>query len=74
MESYAGLVCPSRPPILQHGIGIVEHRPLLEESIESELSQWMGDFGLEDLAKKLVQIHSVQLFRLLLNRDHPLFR
>ena len=31
------------PPLL---IGIVDHRPLLSDSEESLLSQWMGDFGL----------------------------
>ena len=66
-------ISPTDTPALS--IGIVEHRPLLEESIESELSQWMGDFGLlgERPGKEArADSISVQLFGLLLNRDHPL--
>lgn len=60
------------PPLL---IGIVDHRPLLSDSEESLLSQWMGDFGLlgERPGKEAhAESISVQLFELLLNRDLPL--
>ncbi|MBP04821.1 MAG: hypothetical protein CMA72_08585 [Euryarchaeota archaeon] len=66
-------VPPTDTPALS--IGIVEHRPLLEGSEESALSQWMGDFGLlgERPGKEArAESISVQLFRLLLNRDLPL--
>lgn len=56
-------------------IGIVDHRPLLADSEESLLSQWMGDFGLlgERPGKEAhAESISVQLFELLLNRDLPL--
>ena len=56
-------------------IGIVDHRPLLPESKESVLSQWMGDFGLlgERPGKEAhAESISVQLFQLLLNRNLPL--
>jgi predicted transcriptional regulator len=60
------------PPLL---IGIVDHRPLLSDSEESLLSQWMGDFGLlgERPGKEAhAESISVQLFELLLSRDLPL--
>ncbi|MBT61414.1 MAG: hypothetical protein CMA63_07695 [Euryarchaeota archaeon] len=56
-------------------IGIVDHRPLLSDSKESPLSQWMGDFGLlgERPGKEAYAGSvSVRLFETLLNRNEPL--
>jgi len=61
-----------RPPLT---LGIVDHRPLVPESEESILSQWMGDFGLlgERPGKEAkADSISVRLFELLLSRDSPL--
>ena len=60
------------PPLT---VGIVDHRPLQAETEESQLSQWMGDFGLlgERPGKEAkADSKSVQLFQLLLTRDSPL--
>lgn len=56
-------------------LGIVDHRPLIPDSKESQLSQWMGDFGLlgERPGKEAMgDSLSVRLFQLLLTRDAPL--
>ena len=60
------------PPL---SLGIADHRPLLSDSEESILSQWMGDFGLlGERPGKEIKADSVsaQLFELLLTRDAPL--
>ena len=60
------------PPLT---VGIVDHRPLQAETEESQLSQWMGDFGLlGERPGKEIKADSVsaQLFELLLTRDAPL--
>jgi len=56
-------------------LGIADHRPLLSDSEESILSQWMGDFGLlGERPGKEIKADSVsaRLFELLLTRDAPL--
>ena len=56
-------------------LGIADHRPLVSDSEESSLSQWMGDFGLlgERPGKEIkADSISVQLFQLMLGRDAPL--
>tara|TARA_B100000575_G_C23132888_1_gene657493 strand:- start:1217 stop:2323 length:1107 start_codon:yes stop_codon:yes gene_type:complete len=61
-----------RPPLI---LGIVDHRPLTPDSLESQLSQWMGDFGLlgERPGKEIAADSiSVKLFELMLARDAPL--
>jgi len=66
---------PVSTETLALSIGIVDHRPLLSDSEENLLSQWMGDFGLlgERPGKEAhAESISVQLFELLLNRDLPL--
>ena len=60
------------PPLT---LGIADHRPLVSDSDESVLSQWMGDFGLlGERPGKEIKADSVsaQLFELLLTRDAPL--
>ncbi|MFL2949035.1 MAG: ArsR/SmtB family transcription factor [Candidatus Poseidoniaceae archaeon] len=60
------------PPLT---LGVVESRPVREGEDMSELSQWMGDFGLlgERPGKEAsADSISVQLFQLLLNRAAPL--
>jgi predicted transcriptional regulator len=60
------------PPLV---LGVVEARPLREDGMTSELSQWMGDFGLlgERPGKEAkASSISVQLFEVLLTRDAPL--
>ena len=60
------------PPLT---VGIVDHRPLQAETEESQLSQWMGDFGLlGERPGKEAQANSisVQLFKVLLSRGTPL--
>ena len=56
-------------------LGIADHRPIVTDSEESSLSQWMGDFGLlgERPGKEIkADSISVQLFQLMLGRDAPL--
>jgi hypothetical protein len=56
-------------------LGVVEVRPIPNDGKTSELSQWMGDFGLlgERPGKEAEPTSiSVQLFQLLLTRDAPL--
>lgn len=67
-----GVAPNDAPPLC---IGLVDHRPLLSDSKESPLSQWMGDFGLlgerpgkESHAGSV----SVRLFEVLLTRNEPL--
>ena len=60
------------PPLT---LGVVEVRPIPIDGKTSELSQWMGDFGLlgERPGKEAEATSiSVQLFQLLLTRDAPL--
>ena len=65
-------VAESDTPLLT--LGVVEARPIREES-SSQLSQWMGDFGLlgERPGKEAhANSISVQLFEVLLSRGAPL--
>ena len=65
-------VAESDTPLLT--LGVVEARPIREES-NSQLSQWMGDFGLlgERPGKEAhANSISVQLFEVLLSRGAPL--